>query len=167
VGDWKGTAPSKPKESVSKAGKIVLLSSRSPVAGSSTLPRTFFTAKLHRLGDPCRPLRLAADLLRRTPEMPLTAQVSMPNRWARSRLPPSAPWTCEHGFIAMSTKKTRPERTAALYVGAAVLRLALFTLFPGLPDLLTGRVEISTPVTSFKRRMFSSLRSPWKRTGRL
>lgn len=38
-----------------------------------------------------------------------------------------------------------------LYLGAAILRLALFTLFPGLPDLLTGRVEISTPVTSFKR----------------
>ncbi|KAK0630192.1 GPI transamidase subunit PIG-U [Bombardia bombarda] len=44
-------------------------------------------------------------------------------------------------------------RTAVLnlYLGAAVLRLALFTLFRGLPDLLTGRVEISTPVTSFKR----------------
>ncbi|KAK0745781.1 GPI transamidase subunit PIG-U [Schizothecium vesticola] len=42
-------------------------------------------------------------------------------------------------------------RTAGLYAGAAVLRLALFTLFPGLPELLTGRVEISTPVTSFKR----------------
>ena len=41
--------------------------------------------------------------------------------------------------------------TAGLYMGAAILRLALFTLFPGLPDLLTGRVEISTPVTSFKR----------------
>ena len=42
--------------------------------------------------------------------------------------------------------------TAGLFVAAAALRLALFTLFPGLPDLLTGRVEISTPVTSFKRR---------------
>lgn len=42
-------------------------------------------------------------------------------------------------------------RTAGLFVAAASLRLALFTLFPGLPDLLTGRVEISTPVTSFKR----------------
>lgn len=42
-------------------------------------------------------------------------------------------------------------RTAALYVAAAAVRLALFTVFPGLPDLLTGRVEISTPVTSFKR----------------
>ncbi|KAJ9148738.1 PIG-U-domain-containing protein [Coniochaeta hoffmannii] len=42
-------------------------------------------------------------------------------------------------------------RTARLYIGAAVLRLALFTIFPGLPDLLTGRVEVSTPVTSFKR----------------
>ncbi|KAK4227564.1 phosphatidylinositol glycan anchor biosynthesis class U protein [Podospora fimiseda] len=42
-------------------------------------------------------------------------------------------------------------RTAGLYIGAAVLRLAIFTLLPGIPDLLTGRVEISTPVTSFKR----------------
>lgn len=42
-------------------------------------------------------------------------------------------------------------RPLAIYVAAAALRLALFTLFPGLPDLLTGRVEISTPVTSFKR----------------
>ncbi|EPE09569.1 gpi transamidase subunit pig-u [Ophiostoma piceae UAMH 11346] len=42
-------------------------------------------------------------------------------------------------------------RTAALFAAAAAVRLALFTVFPGLPDLLTGRVEISTPVTSFKR----------------
>ncbi|KAI2638576.1 GPI transamidase subunit PIG-U [Xylaria nigripes] len=41
--------------------------------------------------------------------------------------------------------------TAGLYCAAAVLRFALFTFFPALPDLLTSRVEISTPVTSFKR----------------
>lgn len=41
---------------------------------------------------------------------------------------------------------------AGLYTAAALFRLALFVAFPGLPDLLTGRVEISTPVTSFKRR---------------
>ncbi|KAG6004712.1 hypothetical protein E4U21_000803 [Claviceps maximensis] len=40
---------------------------------------------------------------------------------------------------------------AGVYVGAALLRLLLAVAFPGLPDLLTGRVEISTPVTSFKR----------------
>ncbi|KID75364.1 Phosphatidylinositol glycan anchor biosynthesis class U protein [Metarhizium brunneum] len=40
---------------------------------------------------------------------------------------------------------------AGVYAGAAVLRLLLTVAFPGLPDLLTGRVEISTPVTSFKR----------------
>lgn len=40
---------------------------------------------------------------------------------------------------------------ASVYAGAALLRLALFLAFPGLPDLLTSRVEISTPVTSFKR----------------
>ena len=40
---------------------------------------------------------------------------------------------------------------AGLYASAALLRLMLVVAFPGLPDLLTGRVEISTPVTSFKR----------------
>lgn len=53
----------------------------------------------------------------------------------------------------MKDGKVTAGRTAGLFLGAAVLRLALFTLFPGLPDLLTGRVEISTPVTSFKRCM--------------
>ncbi|KAK4191897.1 phosphatidylinositol glycan anchor biosynthesis class U protein [Podospora australis] len=51
----------------------------------------------------------------------------------------------------MDGGKVTVGRTAGLYIGAAVLRLAIFTLLPGLPDLLTGRVEISTPVTSFKR----------------
>lgn len=43
------------------------------------------------------------------------------------------------------------QHTAGLYGAAAILRLALFTFFPALPDLLTNRVEVSTPVTSFKR----------------
>jgi phosphatidylinositol glycan class U len=55
-------------------------------------------------------------------------------------------------------------RTAGLYLGAAVLRLALFTLFPGIPDLLTGRVEISTPVTSFKRCKFAPDEPQYKPT---
>jgi len=38
-----------------------------------------------------------------------------------------------------------------LFGAAAAVRLFLFTSFPGLPELLTARVEISTPVTSFKR----------------
>ncbi|MCJ1391018.1 hypothetical protein MMC18_003879 [Xylographa bjoerkii] len=42
-------------------------------------------------------------------------------------------------------------RKIALFGAAAVLRIVLFVAFPSLPDLLTGRVEISTPVTSFKR----------------
>ncbi|RAL68322.1 hypothetical protein DID88_007052 [Monilinia fructigena] len=42
-------------------------------------------------------------------------------------------------------------RRAALFGTAAAVRLLLFISFPGLPDLLTARVEISTPVTSFKR----------------
>jgi GPI-GlcNAc transferase complex PIG-U subunit len=46
---------------------------------------------------------------------------------------------------------------AGLFSAAAALRLALFVVFPSLPDLLTGRVEISTPVTSFKRRKLRRL----------
>lgn len=42
-------------------------------------------------------------------------------------------------------------RKAVIFGAAAAVRLLLFTAFPGLPDLLTARVEISTPVTSFKR----------------
>ncbi|KAF2751881.1 PIG-U-domain-containing protein [Sporormia fimetaria CBS 119925] len=44
------------------------------------------------------------------------------------------------------------DRQKALIFGAAVaVRLLLFTTFPSLPNLLAGRVEVSTPVTSFKR----------------
>lgn len=42
-------------------------------------------------------------------------------------------------------------RKTLLFASATALRLVLFFSFPSLPDLLTGRVEISTPVTSFKR----------------
>jgi len=44
-------------------------------------------------------------------------------------------------------------RKQTLYAAAASVRLLLFVAFPGLADLLTGRVEVSTPVTSFKRCM--------------
>ena len=43
-------------------------------------------------------------------------------------------------------------RKAAIFAVAFSLRALLFVAFPFLPDILTGRVEISTPVTSFKRR---------------
>lgn len=43
------------------------------------------------------------------------------------------------------------KQRALLFGGAAALRLLLLTVFPGLPNLLAGRVEVSTPVTSFKR----------------
>ncbi len=53
-------------------------------------------------------------------------------------------------------------QTAGLYAGAAVLRLALFTLFPGLPELLTGarrdldaRDELQAPY------VFLSSRPSW------
>ena len=51
-----------------------------------------------------------------------------------------------------TTTKMTVQGKAGVYAGAALIRLVLFHAFPGLPDLLTGRVEISTPVTSFKRR---------------
>lgn len=44
------------------------------------------------------------------------------------------------------------KQKALLFGAAAALRLFLFVAFPSLPDLLTERVEISTPVTSFNRR---------------
>lgn len=40
---------------------------------------------------------------------------------------------------------------ALLFSAAVTLRITLALAFPGLPDLLTGRAEISTPVNSFKR----------------
>ncbi|KAF9870249.1 GPI transamidase subunit PIG-U [Colletotrichum karsti] len=46
---------------------------------------------------------------------------------------------------------TQGGNKTGVFAAAAALRLLLFVAFPGLPDLLTGRVEISTPVTSFKR----------------
>ncbi len=46
---------------------------------------------------------------------------------------------------------TFDKRQASVFGAAVALRLLLTTLFPGLPDLLTGRVEVSTPVSSFKR----------------
>ena len=47
------------------------------------------------------------------------------------------------------------DRRKAIVFGAAfLLRLLLWVLFPSLPDLLTGRVEVSTPVNSFKRREY-------------
>lgn len=51
------------------------------------------------------------------------------------------------------------KRLQGLYLAAALLRLVLFFAFPGLPELVAGRVEVSTPVTSFKRCM-SPLSSP-------
>jgi phosphatidylinositol glycan class U len=45
-------------------------------------------------------------------------------------------------------------RKAAVFAAAVALRVLLFCGFPSLPDLLTGRVEVSTPVSSFKRREF-------------
>jgi len=43
-----------------------------------------------------------------------------------------------------------------LFGAAAAVRLALPTVFPAFPDLLAGRVEVSTPVTGYKRRIYSA-----------
>ena len=49
-------------------------------------------------------------------------------------------------------------RKISVFAAAAVLRLAVFLVFPDIADLLTGQVEVSTPVSSFKRRTsFSTL----------
>jgi len=45
----------------------------------------------------------------------------------------------------------RSHPKTCLFTTAALLRVLLVLIFPGLPDLLTLRVEISTPVSSFKR----------------
>lgn len=45
------------------------------------------------------------------------------------------------------------KRPQGLFLTAAILRLVLFYAFPGLPELVAGRVEVSTPVNSFKRCM--------------
>jgi GPI-anchor transamidase subunit U len=45
------------------------------------------------------------------------------------------------------------DKQKALIFGTAVaIRLLLFKAFPSLPTILTNRVEISTPVSSYKRR---------------
>ncbi|KAH7078247.1 GPI transamidase subunit PIG-U [Paraphoma chrysanthemicola] len=43
------------------------------------------------------------------------------------------------------------EQKLAVFAAAAAVRLLLPTVFPTLPDVLAGRVEVSTPVTGFKR----------------
>ncbi|GAM89471.1 hypothetical protein ANO11243_075090 [Dothideomycetidae sp. 11243] len=45
----------------------------------------------------------------------------------------------------------RSQQRTALFAGAIAIRFALATALPGLPDFLSGRVEIATPVTGFKR----------------
>ncbi|EXJ79434.1 phosphatidylinositol glycan, class U [Capronia epimyces CBS 606.96] len=42
-------------------------------------------------------------------------------------------------------------KTAAIYAGAALLRLLVLVAFPDLSDFLGEQVEISTPISSFKR----------------
>lgn len=60
--------------------------------------------------------------------------------------------------LAMTVSKMPIDRRkAAIFAAAAVLRLAVFLVFPNIADLLTGQVEVSTPVSSFKRRTSSSI----------
>ena len=55
------------------------------------------------------------------------------------------------------TKLYNDRPKVILFSAAAALRILLALTFPELPDLLTGRVEISTPVNSFKRCMYSPM----------
>ena len=50
-----------------------------------------------------------------------------------------------------SPSSLRSNRLTLVLVSAFLLRLVLFTQ-TSLPDLFTSRLEISTPITSFKRR---------------
>ena len=43
------------------------------------------------------------------------------------------------------------QQTLFLLLTAALIRIAVFILFPAIPDFLTNRVEVSTPVSSYKR----------------
>jgi hypothetical protein len=56
-----------------------------------------------------------------------------------------------HVPLICTTKMAIDKQMASIFGAAVTFRLLLVILFPGLPDLLTGRVEISTPVSSFKR----------------
>ncbi len=49
------------------------------------------------------------------------------------------------------TKVYNDHPKTVLFTSAAALRILLVVTFPGLHELLAGRVEISTPVNSFKR----------------
>lgn len=51
------------------------------------------------------------------------------------------------------TKLYNEHPKTILFASAAALRLLLVVAFPALPDLLTLRAEISTPVNGFKRCM--------------
>lgn len=42
-------------------------------------------------------------------------------------------------------------KATAVITAAALLRLAVFFFFPQIPDFLTGQVEVSTPISSYKR----------------
>ena len=52
-----------------------------------------------------------------------------------------------------TTKLYHEHPKTILFAAAAALRLLLAVAFPALPDLLSSRVEISTPVNGFKRCM--------------
>lgn len=46
---------------------------------------------------------------------------------------------------------TRKHQRLVVYAGATLLRLLVFFTLPSIPDFLTSQVEISTPISSFKR----------------
>jgi hypothetical protein len=71
--------------------------------------------------------------------------------WCRIEWPWSLSQYVDRGDMAIDT-----QQKLLLFGAAAAVRLALFTVFPALPALLAGRVEVSTPVTSFKRCMHST-----------
>ena len=57
----------------------------------------------------------------------------------------------DSGFSGLAGLMAFDRQWLLVFGTAALLRTSLFYLGPSLPDLLAGRVELSTPVTSFKR----------------
>jgi hypothetical protein len=90
--------------------------------------------------------------MRRPPaeELPALARPARPGSMF-TRAPRCQRCDARHGANASITLDPTMSDELLLFGAAAAVRLLLSTVFPALPDLLGGRVEVSTPVTSFKR----------------
>jgi GPI-anchor transamidase subunit U len=56
-----------------------------------------------------------------------------------------------------SAMPTDRRKDLAFIAAGVVLRIIVFAFFPQLPEILTGQVEVSTPINSFKRCMIGAI----------